>query len=66
MTPRSQLNCLAHGCTCINTICYDAIAMHGQVGRSLLRHFMVLWERKVRTLKGSEPANSGAFEDLRS
>ena len=40
--------------------------MHGQVGRSLLRHFIGLRERKVRTLKGSEPANGGAFEDLRS
>ncbi len=48
-----------------NTICYHARAMHGQVGRSLLRHFIELRERKVRTLKGSEPANGGAFEDLR-
>jgi hypothetical protein len=39
--------------------------MHGQVGRSLLRHFIELRERKVRTLKGSEPANGGAFENLR-
>ena len=28
--------------------------------------FHRFWERKVRTLQGSEPANGGAVEDLRA
>ena len=40
---------------------YSQVPAGEQVGRSLL----IFQERKVRTLQGSEPANGGAFDDLR-